>query len=174
VFQIAPHRRFHCRERGMRNRGPGEIEAGREKQRDPVEPGTEPMYQWEGRVWMDRGRVRIRGRSWRMGTNEGLGQLTTCIHVLVTASKNAVCQSIHPPLETLVWWTSLKEGHERGHFHVGGGLVELMRRQCECSLRPLARLEMHQRLGAATGALTSRCRPIDPRLDRCRCIVVYG
>ena len=65
-----------------------------------------------------------------MGTNEGLRRLTTCIHVLVTASKNAVCQLIHPPLETLVWWTSLKEGHERGHFHVGG-LVELMRRQCE-------------------------------------------
>jgi hypothetical protein len=33
-------------------------------------------------------------------------------------------------------------------------------------LRPLARLEMHQRLGAATDALTSRYRPIDLRLDR--------
>lgn len=37
-------------------------------------------------------------------------------------------------------------------------------------LRPLARIEMHQRLGAATDALTCRRRPIDLRLDRCICM----
>ena len=63
------------------------------------------------------------------------------------------------------------EGHEKGLFHVGEKARPAHAEfGVRVQLRPLARLEMHQRLGAATGALTCRCRPIDLRLDRCSCV----
>jgi len=48
------------------------------------------------------------------GTNEGHRRLTTCIHVLVTASKNAVCQNRY--IGRRVPWSHGQRGRQKGLF----------------------------------------------------------